>query len=89
MTPAGGAVPARDGALLRSLLFAAAAVSALAVVAVFAFLLWFALPVFRGDALASLLSSLSKLYEKSHSSDRYLHNRRPALMCSASDISLR
>ena len=56
MTPAGGAVPARDGALLRSLLFAAAAVSALAVVAVFAFLLWFALPVFRGDALASLLS---------------------------------
>src|SRR5476651_2037981 len=43
----------------------------------------------RPFTLASLLSSLSKLYEKSHSSDRYLHNSRPALMCSASDISLR
>ena len=38
------------------LLFCAAAFSALSVVAIFAFLLWFALPVFRGEALASLLS---------------------------------
>ena len=38
------------------LLFCAAAFSGLAVLAIFAFLLWFSLPVFQGDMLASLLS---------------------------------
>jgi len=45
-----------DGWLGRGLLFCAAAIAALAVLAIFGFLLWFALPVFRGEALASLLS---------------------------------
>lgn len=40
----------------RALLFGAAALSALSVLAIFGFLLWFALPVFRGEMLASLLS---------------------------------
>lgn len=39
-----------------SLLFCAAAFSGLAVLAIFAFLLWFSLPVFQGDMLVSLLS---------------------------------
>jgi len=57
VTTAGcGAVPARGGAVVRCLLLVAATASALAVAAVFGFLLWFALPVFRGEALASLLS---------------------------------
>lgn len=41
---------------VERLLFCAAAVAALAVVAIFVFLLWFALPVFRSETLASLLS---------------------------------
>lgn len=45
-----------DEWLGRTLLFCAAAASALAVLAIFAFLVWFALPVFRGEVLASLLS---------------------------------
>ena len=40
----------------RFLLFCATAISALSVLAIFGFLLWFALPVFRGEALVSLLS---------------------------------
>ena len=40
----------------RALLFGAAGLSALSVLAIFGFLLWFALPVFRGEMLASLLS---------------------------------
>lgn len=42
--------------LAERLLFCATAVSAFSVLAIFSFLLWFALPVFRGDVLASLLS---------------------------------
>jgi len=42
--------------LTERALFCVTAVSALSVLAIFAFLLWFALPVFRGEALASLLS---------------------------------
>jgi len=42
--------------LSERLLFCATAVSALAVLAIFGFLLWFSLPVIRGDALISLLS---------------------------------
>lgn len=42
--------------LPERLLFCAAAVAAASAVAIFGFLLWFALPVFRGEALASLLS---------------------------------
>ena len=38
------------------LLFCATAVSTLSVLAIFGFLLWFALPVFQGDRLMSLLS---------------------------------
>ena len=40
----------------RFLLFVATAISASSVLAIFGFLLWFALPVFRADTLASLLS---------------------------------
>ena len=40
----------------RFLLFAATAIPSLLVLVIFGFLLWFALPVFRGEALASLLS---------------------------------
>ena len=43
-------------ATARFVLFCATAISALSVLAIFCFLLWFALPVFRGEALASLLS---------------------------------
>ena len=42
--------------LTERVLFCVTAVSALSVLAIFAFLLWFALPVFRDEALASLLS---------------------------------
>ncbi len=48
--------PSRRGACGRGLLLCAMALSALSVLAIFGFLLWFALPVFSGDALASLLS---------------------------------
>ena len=40
----------------RFLLLAATAIPSLLVLVIFGFLLWFALPVFRGEALASLLS---------------------------------
>ena len=46
----------RPDVIGRTVLFSAAAVSALSVLAIFGFLLWFALPVFRGEMLASLLS---------------------------------
>ncbi len=42
--------------LAERLLFCATAVSAVAVLAIFGFLLWFSLPVFHGDAVATLLS---------------------------------
>lgn len=42
--------------LAERVLFCVTAVSALSVLAIFAFLLWFAVPVFRGEALGSLLS---------------------------------
>jgi len=42
--------------LCERVLFCVTAVSALSVLAIFAFLLWFAVPVFRGEALGSLLS---------------------------------
>ena len=45
-----------DGVVGSSLLFCATAVSTVSVLAIFGFLLWFALPVFRGEALVSLLS---------------------------------
>ena len=45
-----------DGVFSRCLLFCATAVSASAVLAIFGFLLWFSLPVFQKDALASLMS---------------------------------
>ena len=49
-------IPRNDGVIGRCLLFLATAISALSVLAIFGFLLWFSLPVFRGDMLASLLS---------------------------------
>ncbi|MFB0936349.1 MAG: hypothetical protein QMB52_11310, partial [Propionivibrio sp.] len=42
--------------LAERLLFCATAVSAVAVLAIFGFLLWFSLPVFHGNALDTLLS---------------------------------
>ncbi|MCM1129011.1 MAG: ABC transporter permease subunit [Alistipes senegalensis] len=42
--------------MVVTLLFGAAAFSGLAVLAIFAFLLWFSLPVFQGEMLVSLLS---------------------------------
>ena len=49
-------IPRNEGVIGRCLLFLATAISALSVLAIFGFLLWFSLPVFRGDMLASLLS---------------------------------